>query len=47
LSVANLAAFLEDQFHQIVAREDPASATPIFGASRACVIRKQRAHLLL
>jgi hypothetical protein len=47
LGLANLAACLEDLSHEIVVGEDPARPTPVFAASRVCVIGKQNADLSL
>jgi hypothetical protein len=45
--IANLAAFLKDLLHEVVASESSARSTPILGALRAGLIGEQGADLFL
>ena len=45
--LANLAAFLEDLLHEIIAGKDPARAAPILGTARPRAIPKQCTDLSL
>jgi hypothetical protein len=45
--IPNLAAFLEDLFHKVIAREGSARPPPVFGAADTCGISEQRANLPL
>jgi hypothetical protein len=45
--IANLAPFLEDLLHEVIAGEDPTRTTPILGTARASPLGNQGADLFL